>query len=83
MVKSRVGMGGGLQLQRRGSVRRHRNAEYPSPIAQHEINHLRGYLLGGADKIAFILTSLVIDDDNHPSGGDRFDGLLYRCKTIL
>ena len=83
MVESRVGMGGGLQLQRRRPVRGHRNTEHPPPIAQHEIDHLRGYLFGGADKVAFVLTSLVIDDDNHPSSGDRFDGLLYRCKTIL
>ena len=57
-------------------LRRHRQADQPAAVARHEVDRLRRHLLGRDRQVAFVLAILVVDDDDHPAGADRLDGVL-------
>ena len=49
-------------------------------VRRHEVDVLRRDRLGGDDQVALILAVLIVDDDDHLSVLDVFDGLFHRCK---
>ena len=47
----------------------------PGGVPHEERHHLRGGVLGRHDEVALVLAVLVVDDDDHPAGGDGGDRL--------
>src|SRR3989442_15172700 len=67
---------------------RERQADQPAPLRRHEIDHLRGDLLGRADQVALVLAVLVVRHDDELPRADVRDRPLYRsvphsCLTYL
>jgi hypothetical protein len=56
-----------MQRQRIALFRCQGNADQSAPVGSHKIDHLRRNQLSGADKIPFVLTILVIDQNDHPT----------------
>ena len=46
-------------------------------MLEHEVDLLRGYLLGGDNQIAFVLAVLVINDDDELTFLKVGNGLFY------
>jgi hypothetical protein len=44
-----------------------RQADQPTAVARHEVDVFRAHMLGRHDQIAFILTILIVHDDDHAS----------------
>jgi hypothetical protein len=57
------------------ALSRHRKADEAAPIAGHEVDGLGGDLLGGDGQVTFVLTVLVVDDDDHPSRLEVLEGV--------
>src|SRR5580765_5708914 len=55
-------------------------ADQPTSVTSHEVDYFRCRLLGGTDKIAFILAILVVNDDNHFAVANVGDGFVNGCK---
>ena len=66
----------GPKLQSRGIFGSYRNTQGSSTDAKHEVDLFGGDGFGRADKVAFVFTILVINDDDHATGFQRVDRLL-------
>jgi hypothetical protein len=60
----------------------HGQAEPPAGVPDHEVDGLRGDLLGRDDDVALVLPVLVVDQDDHPPGPELLDGLLDRAEPL-
>jgi len=65
------------------SLRQNRSTNKTAPVRGHEINHLRRDFLSGTDEIAFILTILVINDNDKLTGADVCDDFLDGAKRVF
>ena len=52
----------------------------PAAVLGHEIDDVRGDLLGGDHEVALVLPVLVVHDDDHPPVPDRLDGVFDRYQ---
>src|SRR5262249_44541501 len=50
----------------------HRETNQPTPIPRHEIDCFRSDLLGSQCEIAFVLSILIVNDDDHAPRADFF-----------
>ena len=64
------------QAQRIGTLGGHRGAEDAGGVPHDERHLLGGDGRGGQDQVTLVLAVGVVDDHDHPTGGDRRDGLL-------
>ncbi len=53
----------------------HGDADQAATESRHEVDRFRGHLVGGKDQITFVLTVLVVDDDDLLASADALDGL--------
>ena len=65
-----------LQLELLGSILGDGSTEDTSPIAHHEVDLLWSHLLCGDDEVTFILTILIIYDDDELSLTEVLESLL-------
>src|SRR6185369_4130093 len=56
----------------------HRHADQPAPVHGHEVHRFRRGLVGGQDQVTFVLTVLVVGDQQEMSLADLLEGLLDR-----
>ena len=56
---------------------RHREADEPTAVRDHEIDRIGRDGRRRHREIALVLPILVVDDDDHPSGANRVDGLFH------
>ena len=70
------------QLQRVKPLGRHRHAEQPSPVRDHEVHGFGGDLVGRHDEVAFVLAVGRVDDDHDLAARDGLDGLLDRGEHL-
>ena len=68
------------ELESRGVVSREGHTQCASADPQHEIDLFGGNALCSTDKIALVLTILVIHHNHHTSGLNCPDRLLYRLQ---
>ena len=52
------------------------SAKHASAFAHHEIDLLLGDFLGGDDKVAFILSVLIVNDDDKLAAFELFNSLV-------
>ena len=65
--------GGSIELA--AAALRQQHAQQAPPVLEHEVDHLGGDLLGGADEVALVLAVGVVGHDDHPAGtkfGNQF-----------
>ena len=67
-----------LELELCGALLGDGGAEDASAVAHHEVDLLGRDLLGRDDEVAFVLSILVIDDDDELAVTEVLEGLLYR-----
>jgi hypothetical protein len=60
-----------------------RQADQPARILRHEVDRLWRDFLGGQRQVAFVLAVFIVDEDNHASLADVFDGLFNRGEFGL
>src|SRR6266446_6069597 len=70
-------------LQLVEALAEHGHADEPAPVLGHEVDRLRGRLLGGHEQVAFVLAVLVVDHDEHATGADLLDAFLDRDELGL
>ena len=58
-----------------------RGAEHTTGVLQHEVDHLGGDLLGSTDQVAFVLTVLVVDDNDELTGLEVYQ-CLFNCIDL-
>jgi hypothetical protein len=58
------------ELEMVGAFSRERETYPPARFADHEVDHLRGDQLRGANEITFVLAILVVGDDDQLTGLD-------------
>ena len=85
----RRGVEVGLRVQAElvAMLARQRQAHRAAPVGQEKVHRRGVHLLGGVDKVAFVLSVFVIDQDNGLAGlefvedfGDR--GKWHRCNCM-
>ena len=58
-------------------LRHQREADEPTPVRRHEVDHLGRDRFGGADQVALVLAGFVVGDDHQLARADVRDGLRY------
>ena len=72
-----------LEAELLGAVGGDGDADETAAVHGHEIDGLRGDLLGSHDEIAFVFAVGVIDDDDHAAGTDIGDDVLDGVEIVL
>jgi hypothetical protein len=77
---SRIGVAGDHRVQRElaGPPCGHRRTDDARGVPEEEGDRFTGDVLGRHDQIAFVLPSLVVDDDDHAPAGDGSEGILHQ-----
>src|SRR6266478_8087830 len=70
-------------LQLVEALAEHGHADEPAPVLGHEVDRLRGRLLGGHEQVPLVLAVLVVDHDEHATGADLLDAFLDRNELRL
>ena len=65
-----------LEAELVAALRREREADPAARVGGHEVDVVGRDELGGHDEVALVLAVLVVDDDDHPAGGDLLERLL-------
>ena len=65
-----------MQMQLIAPLFGQRHADQAATVNRHKVNYFSCYLLRGADKIAFVLPILVVNDDDHFAVANILDGVL-------
>ena len=69
-----------VEVQLVAALLRDGGAEHAAAVLQHEVDMLGGDLFGGHDKVAFVLTVLVVDNNHKLALAEVLDGLFYRIE---
>ena len=72
-----------LQVQFSGAADGDGCTEHATGVLQHEVDHLRRYLLGGTYQVALVLTVLVVDDNDELPFFEVHQCLLNRIQFQL
>src|SRR6266545_4969718 len=88
LVRLGIMLGHLRQAERLAALRHQGQADEPAPVRRHEIDHVGGDPLGGADQVSLVLAPLVIGHNDELPGTDVRDCLLYvserhSCLTYL
>ena len=54
-----------------------RNADQSTTFSSHEIDHFRSDISCSREKVSFVLTILVVDNDQELSGSDILNGFFF------
>jgi hypothetical protein len=54
------------ELKPCGRLGQYRHAQEPAPVRDHEFDRLGAGPLGGGDEITFVLSILIVDDNDNP-----------------
>ena len=70
------------QAQLAATLGRQREADQAAAVARHEVHVLGSHLRGGHDEVALVLAALVVEDDDHATGGEVGEDVLDAVETV-